>query len=179
MVTSFTINVRVKGQEFFKRMASRLRDFAQPFEEIIQSWQKHEVDKFAQARGKELTGTSFDDGAVQWDPVTPEYHAWKQKKGFADWRMVLTGDTMASLVDRKNPDWFERIEPDYAIFGSVHPLVLLHWHRSPVVFLDAEDRAGIQREVFDYLSGHPPYAPYPKVQAQHSTTVPLTDWGEA
>ncbi|HXI01823.1 MAG TPA: hypothetical protein VNI57_01475 [Candidatus Saccharimonadales bacterium] len=159
--TTFSISVRVRGQEALAKMASRLRDFVEPFREIMKSWRAHNVEKFAQAEGMELAGVYFDDGQVYWDPVTAKYHTWKQRKGFPDWRMVLTGGTRDSLTSDTSPDWFERVEPLSAIFGSLNPLVGIHWDRSPVAFLDATDRASIEREVYDYLSGNPPYRPYP------------------
>lgn len=163
------VNLTIK-RPFFQKMAERVRDFLPAWDRIVSAFTEHNVDKFQQAKGKEMTGVRFDEAGVYWDPITEEYAKRKRQMGgpgSEDWRMVQSGETMESLIDRDNPDWFERLEPLSAIFGSVHDLVLIHWDRSPVTFLDAADKESIQYEFYSYLSGLDPYEPYPITERTH------------
>lgn len=171
-VTGFTVDVTVFGQAALGVMQDRLRDFSPAWDQIIQSYLKHNVSKFEAARGGELTGVFHDGGDVYWDPVSEEYWAWKRDKaedegwpGEQDWRMVLTGATMRSLTDRGDPNWFEFIGPQSLQMGSLTEGAFYQFERAQAVFLDEQDRSTIQREVFDWLQGNRPYNPLPWAEA--------------
>jgi hypothetical protein len=160
------VNLRILGSQWMAKMGQRVSDFTQVWDRIVDSFTEHDVDKFERGKGAELTGVEFADAGVSWDPITETYAKRKRREitgpGSEDWRMVGTGATMESLTNRGDSNWFEKIDPLSAVFGSVDPTVLWNWERSPVTFLDEFDKQAISLEFFHYLNGDDPYDPYPQ-----------------
>ena len=154
-----TFHLQLKYDQDLSRcaeIAERMKDFSIPFGNIIANWTRSNVDKFGAGRGSESSG--FSGGALtpaRWDPLTEKYRQAKQRRGFADWLMVRTGELMGALTARGG--FGEYIDAHRAVFGT--PLdasdadkALYNSEKRPTVFLNESDRLNIRAELQDYIS---------------------------
>ena len=163
---NFTIVFESKGAGYFDALAGLCKDFSVPFQNIINEWAKHNVEKFRRGKGAELSGTE-QSSDVYWAPLTEQYYrskhgATEAKRrtrrmagtAVADWLMVRTGDLMRSLTGAGG--FVRYVGPTKAIFGQ--PLdpedaqkVAGNWMKRQVLFLDLTDKRMIRAHISDYL----------------------------
>ena len=138
-------------------IANRVKDLAPAFDRIIDEWQIGNQVKFDNAVGMQDVGVDQGEG-IFWEPVTPDYSASKYAAGYEDHLMVREGDLLLDLtMGRNNYNWFENIEPQEAIFGSINPKIGWNWEKRPTQFLNRQDRIMISSEVKMYLDGRGRY----------------------
>lgn len=170
----FRIIVEAKNADAARRMAERMADFTPVFEAIIDYWAGHNVEKFARAKGGELTGVA-QTSITSWLPVTSTYYkakhganvaaSLKTKKllkrtmksgGFADWLMVRTGELMQALTNRGQ--FFEAMTATSVSFGMPQDdadamKVRGNWARRPVIFVDNSDQRMIVKSIQRHILG--------------------------
>jgi hypothetical protein len=150
---NFKLEHVIINGEFSNVRAARAQDLTPAFNRIIDEWQIGNVVKFDSAEGLQDVGVLFSDG-IYWEAVTPEYSEEKTAQGFDDHLMVRTGELMMDMtMGRGNWNWFEKVDPQEVMFGSINPKIGWNWEKRPAQFLDRLDRIMINSEMQMYLRG--------------------------
>ena len=162
VVRGFKVSLEFRNFNVFTQMKGRVSGFQEVFEAIIDRWVDHNRRKFDEARGAQVSGVIFDAEVepVFWKGTTDDYAAQKLRDGFDDWLMVRTGELLNSLIERDNLGWWEEVNKDFAIFGSIHMHGEYHALTRPVNFLDVEDRQMIRDMFGAWLNFDGPFQPY-------------------
>lgn len=155
-IVSFTITLATGEEALLPELAARVKDFSPVFTNIIKEWSDHNREKFELGEGMESTGVYQDQANdLYWDPLTPAYARAKARKGFSDHLMVRTGELERALTSEGG--FGQYVDASRAVFGTpIDPedaiKVSGNWESRQAIFLDAADRAMIDREVARYLN---------------------------
>jgi hypothetical protein len=161
-VRSFSTQVVLRNWEVFNALGERAQNFRPVFAQIIERWVAHNVAKFDEGRGAQLSGAVFDAGGetVIWEGVTDEYAIEKTRDGYENWLMVRDHETINALTMRDGLGWIENVGPMSAEFGAWIDKIEWNWYKRPVMFLDNADREMINDMFGAYLANEPPFVQF-------------------
>jgi phage gpG-like protein len=115
--------IRFEGGRDGSDITRKLRAMAENGEDLTPVWPR--VQRYI----SEVEGEQFETKGARlgtpWKPLTPEYRAWKIKRGDPNQPLVLTGSLRDSFMGKGRwaiRDW----RTSSAKFGSRHPLAHIH-----------------------------------------------------
>ena len=91
-------------------LAGAVKDMTPAWEEISADFYAGEKALF------DKEGAS--DTSLGWHSLTPEYEAWKQKKGYSSRILVQRGDLMASLTNKDDSGAIYEMKPMSLVMGT-------------------------------------------------------------